>query len=80
MSRAKQDAYHKIHIPAATKPSGCPIDHDFTPFNPEYLRDPYPQLQRFSADEQGVVAQATNLDEVVEYRFDGAEVCGTGSF
>jgi DNA polymerase III sliding clamp (beta) subunit (PCNA family) len=33
---------------------------------------------RLDAGKDGIVAQATNLDEVVEYRFDGAEVRGEG--
>ncbi|MDA1369949.1 MAG: cytochrome P450 [Proteobacteria bacterium] len=51
MSGAKQDAYHKIHLAPASKPSSCPIDHDFTPFNADYLENPYPQLERFSQEQ-----------------------------
>jgi cytochrome P450 len=46
-----QDAYHKVHIPPATKPSGCPVDHEFTPFDADYLQNPYPQLEKLT-DEQ----------------------------
>jgi cytochrome P450 len=46
-----QDAYHKVQIPPATRPSGCPVDPSFTPFDPEYLQDPYPQLERLSAEQ-----------------------------
>jgi cytochrome P450 len=46
-----QDAYHKVKIPPATRPSGCPVDHEFTPFDPQYLKDPYPQLERLAAEQ-----------------------------
>ncbi len=46
-----QDAYHKVQIPPATRPTGCPVDHSFTPFDPDYLRDPYPQLEQLSAEQ-----------------------------
>ena len=49
MSKTGEDAYHKIRAAASTAPSGCPIDHDFTPFNEHYLRDPYPE--RLSAQQ-----------------------------
>lgn len=51
MSQTEQDAYHKIHIAPATRPSGCPVDHEFTPFNEDYLRNPYPQLEQLSAEQ-----------------------------
>ena len=67
-----QDAYHKIHIPPAVKPSGCPIDHDFTPFNADYLQNPYPQLEAlldnqpvFYAEQLGYLV-LTRLEDVVE--------------
>ncbi|MBT3191871.1 MAG: hypothetical protein HN341_04885, partial [Verrucomicrobia bacterium] len=34
---------------------------------------------RFHADGKDVTAQATDLDQVIEYRFDGAEVSGDGA-
>ena len=40
------DAYHKISAPPAAQPSGCPIDATFTPFDADYLQNPYPQLDR----------------------------------
>jgi len=49
MSKTGEDAYHKIRTAASSRPSGCPIDNDFTPFNEHYLRDPYPELERLSA-------------------------------
>lgn len=46
MSTKDEGAYHNISIPAQTQPSGCPIDHEFTTFTPEYLENPYPQLAK----------------------------------
>lgn len=46
MSTSADGAYHKLSIPAQTHPSGCPIDHEFTTFTPDYLENPYPQLAK----------------------------------
>ena len=51
MSDAQQDAYHKIRVPPASRPGGCPVDHHFTPFDADYLRDPYPQLEKLSEEQ-----------------------------
>ena len=40
------EAYHKLRAAPASTPSGCPIDQHFTPFDPDYLRDPYPILEQ----------------------------------
>jgi cytochrome P450 len=75
MSENKSDAYHKISLPAATIPSGCPIDKSFTPFNDDYLANPYPQLEQlmsdkpiFYAEELGylVVTGMENVTEVLK--------------
>lgn len=47
---SESDAYHKIAAPAAAEPSGCPFNPDFTPFDADYLNDPYPQLEAVSAE------------------------------
>ena len=46
-----ENAYHKVQLPPATRPAGCPVDHSFTPFDPDYLKDPYPQLETLSAEQ-----------------------------
>ena len=67
-----QDAYHKVKIPPATRPSGCPVDHEFTPFDPRYLEDPYPQLERLAAEqpifysEQLGYLVVTRYDDIIE--------------
>jgi cytochrome P450 len=37
-----ETAYHQIRTSSRGAPSGCPIDHGFTPLAPEYVADPYP--------------------------------------
>jgi len=44
MSSNDEGAYHNISAPVQTQPSGCPVDHEFTTFNADYLANPYPQL------------------------------------
>lgn len=46
MSASEDGAYHKLSVPPQTQPSGCPIDHEFTTFTPEYLDNPYPTLAK----------------------------------
>ncbi len=67
-----QDAYHKVHLAPATRPTGCPVDHDFTPFDPEYLNNPYPQLERFQAEQPAFYSEQlgylvlTRHEDVIE--------------
>lgn len=67
-----QDAYHKVHIPPATKPSGCPVDHDFTPFDADYLQNPYPQLEKLTDEQPTFFSEQlgylvlTRLEDVLE--------------
>jgi cytochrome P450 len=42
-------AYHQPSASTAPPPSGCPVDHEWNPLSPEYLRDPY----EMSADRRG---------------------------
>ena len=44
------DAYHKISIPPAAEPTGCPYDETFTPFDADYLNNPYGQLTQLSRE------------------------------
>ena len=44
------DAYHKISIPQAAEPTGCPYDETFTPFDAAYLNNPYGQLTKLSRE------------------------------
>lgn len=49
MSQSKP--YHKVQIAPSAKPTGCPVNHQFTPFDPDYLQNPYPQLERLTAEQ-----------------------------
>jgi len=72
MSESKSDAYHKISMPPATEPTGCPFNREFTPFDEDYLLNPYPQLDKLSeetpifySEELGYLV-VTGMDYVVE--------------
>jgi len=72
MSSSESESYHKIRIPQRVKPSGCPIDHEFTTFTPEYLADPYPELARirekhpvFYSEKLGYLV-VTRMQDLVE--------------
>ncbi|MGI9326374.1 MAG: cytochrome P450 [Pseudomonadales bacterium] len=72
MSDPNSDAYHKISVPPEKEPSGCPIDHEFTPFDDDYLLNPYPQLEQLSAQQPIFYSEklghlvVTGMDNVVE--------------
>jgi hypothetical protein len=65
-------AYHKIRGEPVARPSGCPVDHGFTPFDAQYLRDPYPQLERLNAEQPVFYAEQlgclvlTRMEDLVE--------------
>ncbi len=50
MSSQEQGAYHKFRVAHADAPSGCPVDHEFTTFDREYLKNPYDRLARIRAE------------------------------
>jgi cytochrome P450 len=54
-----------------TAPSGCPVAHDFDPFEPSYLADPYPTLERLR--EAGPVHYAPSLEMWVVTRHSDIE-------
>jgi cytochrome P450 len=37
-----ETAYHQIRSGPSAAPTGCPVDHGFTPLAAEYVADPYP--------------------------------------
>jgi len=69
---AEDDAYHKISPPPAAEPSGCPFNGEFTPFDDDYIFNPYPQLEKLSAQspifysEQLGYLVVTGMENVVE--------------
>ncbi len=44
------EAYHKIRTERAPAPSGCPVNHGFTPFSADYMANPYAELERLRND------------------------------
>jgi len=77
-TKTDDDAYHKIRIPARTKPAGCPVDHDFTTFTEEYLDNPYPGLAKlreenpiFYSEKLGYLV-VTRMEDVTDIFSDHA--------
>lgn len=72
MSTNEDSAYHKIRAPSAIKPSGCPMNADFTPFNAEYLASPYPELERLQTEQPVFYSEklgylvVTRMEDVAE--------------
>jgi len=68
----KTDAYHKISTSPAAEPKGCPFDDAFTPFDPDYLQNPYEQLGKLSTGSPIFYAKqlgylvVTGMDNVTE--------------
>ena len=67
-----ETAYHKIRTERAPAPSGCPVDHAFSPFSETYLRDPYAELAKrrnsapaFYSEELGYLV-LTRMEDVAE--------------
>ena len=72
MSEPKSDAYHKISVPPPKEPSGCPFNHEFTPFDPDYLTNPYPQLEKLS--EEGKRAAPPTVYRALDFLIDAGLV------
>lgn len=72
MSDHAAGPYHKMPAPPPPPPAGCPVDHEFSPFDADYLVDPYPQLEKlrttqpifYSERLQGLVV--TRMDQILE--------------
>ncbi len=65
-------AYHKIHTRRTAIPKGCPVDHTFSPFSPDYVADPYGELAKrrantpiFFARELGYLV-VTRMRDIIE--------------
>jgi len=72
VSKDQEGAYHKLRMPPGARPTGCPVDSEFTTFNPDYLANPYAQLRRLNREqpifysEQLGYLVVTKLDDVLE--------------
>ena len=65
--------YHQLRRPRAVAPAGCPVDHGFSPYRSDYLKNPYPGLRDLRT--KTPVFYATELGYVVLTRMaDVAEV------
>ncbi|MCP5144968.1 MAG: cytochrome P450 [Gammaproteobacteria bacterium] len=71
-----EKAYHKLHSDAPPAPQGCPVNHTFSPFDPDYLQNPYPQLTHLQATTPIFHAAGvgylvvTRMEEVLEVFLD----------
>lgn len=72
MSKQTEDAYHKIRTAPSATPGGCPVDHEFTPFDADYLKNPYPHLEHYNAEQPVFYAEklgylvVTRMEDVLE--------------
>ena len=64
--------YHEAPDAMASAPSGCPVDHTWSPLSDEYLADPYPiaadlrdSSPIFFADQLGYVV-VTRMEDILE--------------
>jgi len=65
-------AYHKNRPDTLPAPSGCPVDHAFSPFSDDYQADPYAELEKrrnnspiFYAEDLGCLV-LTRMEDVEE--------------
>ncbi len=72
-------AYHKMRTEIAPAPAGCPINHSFSTFDEDYMRDPYSELAKlrgespvFFSEELGYLV-LTRMEDVSEV-FRNADV------
>ena len=63
--------YHNIRTTAVDAPTGCPVDHSFTPLMPAYVDDPYPIANRMR--EEAPVIYAEELGYMVVSRMEDIE-------
>ena len=68
MSNKNEGAYHNIRVAPSVQPTGCPVDHEFTTFDNNYLTDPYPELERLR--EQNPVFYSEKLGFLVLTRME----------
>ncbi len=65
-------AYHELSAPADAKPTGCPMNTEFTPFDSAYLANPYNILRNLNREQPYFYAEklgylvVTRMDDVIE--------------
>jgi cytochrome P450 len=64
-------AYHDVEVKDIPAPSGCPVDHEFTPFSERYIAYPYAWLELKRENEP--IFYAEKLGYVVVTRMEDVE-------
>ena len=64
-------AYHDVEVKDIPAPSGCPVDHEFTPFSERYVEYPYAWLEMKRENEP--IFYAEQLGYVVVTRMEDVE-------
>ncbi len=65
-------AYHKFRTERAPAPSGCPVNHEFSPFSEAYVKAPYAVLEKLRGQEAVFYAETlgylvlTRMEDVAE--------------
>jgi cytochrome P450 len=72
MEMSETNSYHEAPDMIVAPPAGCPVNHEWSPLNDDYLEDPYPianQLRAtspiFFAEELGYVV-VTRMEDIIE--------------
>ena len=72
MGMSETNSYHEAPDMIVAPPAGCPVNHEWSPLNDDYLEDPYPiadQLRAtspiFFAEELGYVV-VTRMEDIIE--------------
>jgi cytochrome P450 len=68
MSDRHPDPYHKVPEQTPPAPDACPVDREFSPFQSDYLRDPYSELEKLNVRKP--VFYSTQLQSLVVTRMD----------
>ncbi|MBT8079389.1 MAG: cytochrome P450 [Gammaproteobacteria bacterium] len=64
-------SYHKVRNAAVAPPDGCPVDHEFSPYSPRYIANPYAWLQQKRENEP--VFYSEELQYLVVTRMEDVE-------
>ena len=64
-------SYHKVDTQRVAAPSGCPIDHEFSPYHDAYVADPYPWLDQKREDQP--IFYSADLGYVVVTRMEDVD-------
>ncbi|MFN3258674.1 MAG: cytochrome P450 [Ilumatobacter sp.] len=71
MSTETSNTYHRAPSEVVTAPTGCPVEHTWSPLSSDYLADPYPIAARLR--DEHPVFYSEQLGYVVVTRMDDVE-------